>query len=349
MASIDIFNSTAFSLTGLSAAIETAPYKPRLLGELGLFDQKSSRTTTVYVEKKHNRLSILNTANRGTVKDVHSTVPRDAFPFKVPHVPYFQNILADDIQNMRAFGSETELEMMGKYVNEQLIGMKCDHDVTHEWHRVGALKGIVYDGDGTSVIYNFFTQFGLTQTVVNFYANNASFATTCTNIIRTIADKLGDESFDGIIALCGNTYFDQVVKHPSMVAAYDRWRDGEFRRYSHLGPSWYSAATNGFEYQNILFVNYRGNIGGLSFIPDTEAYFVPRGVPGILTETAAPADFMETVNTMGQKFYAKQRIIAFDKGVELHTQSNVLAMCSRPDVIVKSVFAGCTDPSSSSC
>ena len=49
----------------------------------------------------------------------------------------------------------------------------------------------------------------------------------------------------------------------------------------------------------------------------------------------APADFNETANTMGQQLYAKQEPRKFERGTDLHTQSNPLPMCHRPGVLVK--------------
>lgn len=49
----------------------------------------------------------------------------------------------------------------------------------------------------------------------------------------------------------------------------------------------------------------------------------------------APADFNETVNTLGQPLYAKQDSRKFERGTDLHTQSNPLPMCHRPGVLVK--------------
>lgn len=345
---MDVFNSNAFSLTSLTNAMEVAPYTPKMLGALKIFSPKSIRTLIAWIEKKHNRLSVIGTANRGTVGDVRATIPRDAIPCKVPHNPYYQSIIADDIQGARAFGKESDLETMVDYVNEQLIGMKKDHEATFEYHRVGALKGIVYDNDGTTEIVNLFTKFGLSQTVLNWYTNDTSFAPHVTQIIRTIGTKLGDDSMTSIIALCGNTYFDKIVGHTSMLAAYDRWRDGEFKRMSYLGPQWYAAAANGFGFQNVLFVNYRGSLGTLTYIPDNDAYYFPLGVDDFLEEIAAPADFTETVNTPGKKIYARQEPIRFNKGIELHTQSNVLMMNKRPDLVIRSVWNAGSNPSSSS-
>ena len=49
----------------------------------------------------------------------------------------------------------------------------------------------------------------------------------------------------------------------------------------------------------------------------------------------SPADFNETVNTLGQPVYAKQEPRKFERGTDLHTQNNPLPMCHRPGVLVK--------------
>jgi hypothetical protein len=89
-----------------------------------------------------------------------------------------------------------------------------------------------------------------------------------------------------------------------------------------------------------MWENYRGSVGSIDFIDSDTCRFFPTGVPGLFDEIAAPANFMETVNTVGKPYYAKQRKLPYDVGVELHTQSNVLTMCTRPSVLVKGSLAG---------
>ena len=338
MASMDVFNSNAFGMASLSTAIQIAPHKPKLLGGLGIFTDTPIRTPVAFIEKRDGKLSVLATANRGTVMDVRSSELRKAFNFNVPHIPQYQSILADDIYGVRAFGSETELQAMASYVNDQLVGMKSNHEATWEYHRIGALKGTILDSNGTTVIYNLFTEFGLTQVTILWKTTDVTYATTATAIIRAIAEALGADSFSGITVVCGKTYFDALVSHPSMEKAYERWMNGEFLRVSHLGPEWYAAAMNGFMYQNVLFINYRGKVSNLTYLADAEAYAFPTGVDGLFTQILAPADFTETVNTRGQLLYAKQERMLFDKGIQLHTQSNALMMCTRPNVVIKSTW-----------
>jgi len=49
----------------------------------------------------------------------------------------------------------------------------------------------------------------------------------------------------------------------------------------------------------------------------------------------APADFNETVNTPGLPLYAKLAPRKFERGWDIHTQSNPLPLCRRPEVLVK--------------
>lgn len=345
MASIDIFNDNVFETTELTNSMELLPYQPQLLGELGIFSQKPIRTTTAWIEKKKGRLRIIDMAARSTVGNVRSTEPREAIPVDLPHMPYYQTIKADDIQNVRDFGSETELEQMGDHVNDQLEGMKADHEVTFEYHRVGAIKGQILRGDGVTVWKDLFSLFGLSQEIINFVGADADLLPMIHQIKRYMAGRLGNQRLKGIVALTGDEYFDELIMHPSIRASFELWQDGQFRRLSHLGPAWEDAAQNGFGFQNILWINYRGDVEDFQFIPTDEAYYFPRGVANLFEDIIGPADMMPWTNTKGKRIYVSKEILPHNKGVELHTQSNVLSICKRPDVVVKSVF---TQSSSSS-
>ena len=72
----------------------------------------------------------------------------------------------------------------------------------------------------------------------------------------------------------------------------------------------------------------------------SEAQFFPTGTTETYQTCFAPADFIETVDTLGLEVYAKQKTTVFDRGVEIHTQSNPLPMCMRPAVQVKGTCGG---------
>ena len=96
----------------------------------------------------------------------------------------------------------------------------------------------------------------------------------------------------------------------------------------------------GFAFGGIVFEEYRGQATNLSgdvqrFIAPGEAHAFPLGTIDTFGTYFAPADFNETVNTLGQPLYAKQAPRKFERGTDLHTQSNPLPMCHRPGALVK--------------
>ena len=101
---------------------------------------------------------------------------------------------------------------------------------------------------------------------------------------------------------------------------------------------------NGFSFGSITFEEYRGQasylqedgtLGSRRFIAAGEAHAFPLGTIDTFATYFAPADFNETVNTLGQSLYAKQEPRKFERGTDLHTQSNPLPMCHRPGVLIK--------------
>ena len=76
-------------------------------------------------------------------------------------------------------------------------------------------------------------------------------------------------------------------------------------------------------------------IGANVGIDADKCHFIPEGVPGLFRTIYAPADYIETVNTMGQRMYAKQWTMPNGKGVNLEFQTNTLHLCSRPRLLMQ--------------
>ena len=340
---MDTFKADAFSMVSLTAAMNLLPYQPGKLGALGLFSPKPVRTDSIVVEERNSKLSLLLTSARGSVANPRSRGARNARNFTIPHVPQFSQIMADDVLNVRAFGSESELEAVSDLVNSELVEMRASHEVTQEFHRVKALDGVILDGDGTTTLVNLYTDFGLTQKEVSFDfgAGTQEMKTKSTEIIRNVEDGMGGSFFSGVGVICGNTYWDNFITHASVTTAYERWQDGSMlREQQRMIGGTGGEAPNWFPYGGLNWMNYRGSIGGTKFVADLEAFWFPLGTADdTFTEAIAPADFVEAVGTPGQRFYAAQEMMDFNKGVKLHTQSNTLPIVTRLDAIGKATDA----------
>lgn len=334
MPTLDIFSNSAFSLTSLTDAINKVPFVPGRLGQLGIFDESGVSTTSVMIEEREGSLSLIETSPRGAPATQNLHNKRKARSLVVPHIALEDTVLADEIQNVRAFGTENALEGVQNVVNLRLAEMARKHDATLEHLRIGAIKGQVLDADGTSVLYDLFGEFGVTQhTEIDFDLDNATPAKgavrkKCHDVVRKVEDELGAAPYTYVHAFCSATFFDDLVSHPEVEESYRRYQESAFLRAGLVRKS--------FEYAGITFEEYRGKVGSVDFIADGKAHFFPVGVPGLFRQYNAPADFVETANTIGLPRYAKQAVDQeFGRWVKLHTQSNPLPICTRPKVLIK--------------
>jgi len=337
MAQLDTFGLPDFSMANMTAAINALPHKPKLLGQLNLFTPVPVNTGVVKVEKKEGKLALLVTAARGTIGNVRVQPQRIVRTFNLPHVPQYQTIMADDIHGIRAFGSETELQAVQNVVNDNLQGCRDNHEATHEYHRIGAIKGTILDGDMSTTIYNLYTEFGESQTTVTFTDATTEPKAFADTIVRNTANALGNDGFTEIVALCSDDFFSNFTSDTGIRDTYLNSLSNMVLRQSQLGPE-YGPYANGFEWGGILWLNYRGTIGGTPYIASNEAYTFPRGVPGMFQEICGPGDSMQAVGTRGQLMYASQHILPHDAGVELKTTSDCLMLNNRPLACQKLVW-----------
>lgn len=328
MSILDVFKNDSFSVISLTTAIDKVPYIPQRIGQMGLFRSIGVPTTSVMIEERHGQLSLIPTRARGTMPTFDTTPKRQGRSFAIPHIPKNDSLMADDVQNVRAFGSESRMEGIAEMVAQKLQYLRNDHEVTWEWHRLGALKGQVLDADGSSVVYNWFTEFGITPTTQNFSQADAdAYKTGFATIERHIADSLGGSSYTQIAALCGRTFWDNMVNSAEVKTAHERYLDGKFLRDNHTFGK--------FEYAGVQLEEYRGSLGATKFIADNKAYFFPIGVPDLFLRFNGPGTFLEAVNTVGRPVYVKQKTNDWGTGVDIHTQSNPLFICTRPSVLVE--------------
>ena len=329
---MDIFNDDAFSVVSLTKAIEDTPFVPGRVGQLGIFSEEGVSTTSISIEKIGSTVSLVPAASRGSSGRPMGNDKRQMIPFTATHLPQRASILADEVQNLRAFGSESEVETAQRLMNRKLAKMRRDLDTTIEYQRIGAIKGSILDSDGTTELLNLHTAFGTSVTSHNLVLGTAG--TLVRNKViearRKMEAALGGLTYSGARVLCSASFFDALVGHAKVEAAFDRYMNGEFLREDQRG---------GFYFAGVFWEEYRGQVGATKFIADGEAWMVPEGVPDLFVTNYAPADYMETVNTLGQAYYAKQEPKDFGKGIDVETQSNPIHICTRPAVPVKLLAA----------
>lgn len=327
MSMVDVFSADAFTMVSLTNSIKVLPHVPSRIEQLGVFSTKGIPSTVAVIESVDGILELIQSAKRGAPAALGKAPKRKARSFPLIHLPLEDTILAESVMNVRAFGSETALQGVMEVVNDRLTTMKQNHVVTREHLAMGAIHGVILDAD-LSQISSLFTQFSVAETSIDFVLGTdaTNIQGKCINVLEAIELVLGNAVYSSVHAFCGKTWFANFVDHPTVKAAYNRWRDGEALR---------SDLRSGFQFAGITFEVYTGKVSGVDFINANQVRFFPLGITDLFVHIYGPADFMETVNTIGQPLYAKQELMEFGRGVKIHTQSNIFPMCTRPGVLIK--------------
>lgn len=336
MPGMDIFTGSAFRTRELSDAINVVPNQFGRIGEIGLFADKPIRTPQFQIESKNGVLSIVQSSPRGTDLPGQRTAKREMRDFSTRRFGLSAMITAADIDGIRAFGEETELKQVQVEVNDRLVELRQSLDITREYLRAGALRGVVVDADGTTIT-NLFTEFGVTQKVVDFNFANADPAEKAEEVVDHIRLNLKGDVMTGVHCLASPGYWAKLMTNADFKES--------FKYYQSAVAPLRENVSGGFVWKDITWEKYLGSgevpqedgtFVTANFIPAGDARFFPVGTMETFRTYNAPADYLETVNTPGQPFYAKSAPDPkFNRYVEIEAQMNALPICMRPAVLVR--------------
>lgn len=351
---LDIFRGDAFSVISLTDALNRPIFQPGRIGTMALFQEIGISTIDVALEERGGVLALVQPTPRG---GPGISIPKPLGRVRVVRAPHFQiddGVMAEEVQGRIAWGSDIQnlqMQTVMDKVTERMMIHRASHEVTIEYNRMGAVKGVVVYADGSTL--DLFEFFGITQAPVIYFdlpnpatvvappgpVITGALRALVQGIIRAMAKALGGLPFTGVYCLCGDNFFDYLVAHPEIRQTYINTPMALQLRQPYIangGQTWGS-----FDFGGVTFENYRGYIGDTDFIGPNDAHFFPTGVPGLFKTFLAPADYIETVNMVGQRLYAKQFPMPNDKGVNFETQGNWLNVCLRPQALFKgSALAG---------
>lgn len=305
MATLDIFNNDAFKTVSMVDAFKESEYLPQGLNKY--FEFKGVYTETVAIEKKGEELVLIPTSDRGSPLDEKTGLKRTIRDFRTSRIAKGDTIMASELAFIRAFGSETELTQVQSEVAERVMGLDNDLELTFEHMRLGAIQGKTYDADGTTLIYDWYAEWGVTEpTEIDFDLDNASpvagaLIKKCNAMVRAIKKECkGAWSGNSKVkALVGSTFWDELVTHPHVEKTYANWEAARSLRGALAEPY------GNFVFGNIEWEEYQGTDDGTKVsIGATKARFFPTNVRGNLVHAASPSEFLNDVGGKGIRKYA---------------------------------------------
>lgn len=305
MATFDIFNDDAFSTATMVDAFRESEYLPQELAQY--FEFKGVYTETVAIEKKEDVLTLIPTSDRGAPVDELTGQKRNIRDFRTARLAKGSTIMASELAFIRAFGKESELAQVQAEVNERIEALDNDLELTFENHRLGAIQGKVYDSDGSTLIYDWYTEWGVSEPAeVDFDLDNANPAAgalikKCNAMTRAIfkAAKGAVTPKTRIKAIVGSDFWDAFITHPHVEKTYANWQAAEALRGELSNPY------GSFTFGGIDWKEYRGTDDGSKVAIGAEkARFFPVGVKGNLVHAASPSEFLKDIGGKGIRKYA---------------------------------------------
>lgn len=332
MTAMDIWDGDGFSIQSLTAAINKEPYRPGQVSAAGLFSEDGVTTTRISIEERNGKLGLVEPSARGGAGETAGDESRNLIPFDIQHYQRDDSILADEVQNVRAFGSESELETIQSRVERKAMRHAGDLTMTLEHQRVGAIKGIVTSKSGAT-LHDLYNRFGLAvpdAVSLELDVEGTVVSKLFQDVIYSIEDAL-DEVYSGIHVFTGRDFHKALWTHKSVRETFLYNGGAQVLRqdvpdiYQFAGATWERYRTGAKATTDL----------GAPYIAADEARVVIKGVPDLFITRFAPADYEETVNTVGLPFYAKQYPKPNGKGRNLEVQMNAISLCTRPGVLRK--------------
>ena len=322
-----------FTLESLTESINLLPNLYGRVNDAGIFQEKGITTRTVVIEEKNGVLKVLGSKPLGAPGQEKEHGGRKVRTFPVPHIPLDDVILPADYQDVRAFGSQSQADVLGDVLAERLQAMKNSHDLTREYLKLGALKGLIKDGDGNTIA-DLFTAFEIGKKTVDFEldVDTTDVTAKCREVLRHIEENLQGEVMDHVHAYADSDFFDALITHPNVEKFYVNWQGAA--ELAKQDPR------KGFSFGGITFEEYNGTVtlmdgSSEKLIASGYGHCFPFGALQTFFCYNAPADFNETANTVGLPYYAKVEERKMGRGLDLHSQSNPLPLCVRPGVLVE--------------
>ncbi|WP_339389936.1 major capsid protein [Vibrio neptunius] len=312
-------NQDLFSVTALTDAVNQVDVVPGRIKALKIFDESGIATTDFALEYKNGTVSLVKSGARGADSvNTPEDDKRKVVKFSTTHLKQTDNLYADDFQNVRPFGNTSYEDQVQQFMLDKFAAMARNNEATIEYQRIGAFAGKILDADG-SVILDLHEAFGIQPVIDDIDLASGDTKKQIRAIKKKSKESLKVTNVPRWVAFCGSTFFDSMESAPDVKEALVRTKDAEQLQDDN----------DSIAFGSVRWEEYDAFVGDTRFIADDEALLVPI-IDGLCLTKFAPADYSETVNTLGVPHYAQAEPKRMNRGFDLECQSNPISIVTVP-------------------
>lgn len=333
--------SNNFDVVDLTSAVRNIPIQYGTFNQLGIFTDEPVASDVVMFEESTLNGALIVDRVRGEKNNVSKEGTRKLHSFNVGHFPLGDYISPKDLQNKSAYDNFNEVEMLEAVRMRKLVRLRQNHDWTLNKARAQALfSATAYAPTGT-ISQDWNVEFGISRTAVDFVLGTTSTEVLAKieAVIQAVHDGMGGNGiFSGIIIPCDTLFFNKLIIHTSVKAAYTYQQNNQAGQDPIRGrlTAAGSSLPNGreFTWGGVTFREVRDSYNGTSIVTASEGVAVPTGSDMFKTYFA-PAERFGLVNTAGEKLYVFERANENATKIELESESNHISALLRPQACIR--------------
>ena len=342
---VDVWRGNGWEVVDLQErVVERVEHKPQLLGQLGIFTPTYPLSPYIAISDSDRTLSLIPTSEFGAPPA--ELVPEGARvrPFRVNRIAKGSTVMAHELASILTTPFGQQVKTVAGEVARRAARIIDDVELTHEHMRLGAIQGKVIDADGTTVLVDWFEEWGIAEPAeINFRLT--ADTTNVRGKFRELKRKMQVAAkgmwtpTTRVGGLVGDAFFDAVLNHPQIK---------ETKLYNDRAAAMEGIEGYGsFEVEGVTLINYQGSDPGAAHdlsIGTDKARFFPIGASDVFEAAYGPAvEFTEYQGQPGQEYFsmllenvdAQGNPDARKRGDRVEIYSYPLMICRRPEMLLR--------------
>lgn len=333
-----------FDSVTLTNQVNLIPSDYGMLNALNLFPSEPISTTVVGIHRVGNQIRVLPAKPRGVRGAEPASDKENIFYLEVPHFPIADNLGPADLQNKAAIVDGRAVPMTVEMATaKKLMKLRRQHAVTREYLKFAALKGLVKDGDGKTIV-DLYTFFGIAKVTVDLALGTAGteIFDKLEEIRTSVLKGVQGDTVSRVEVVIGSTLLNRLLKHPKFekywlntpsaqeLVKLERHRLGQdFGRIIDTGTVLLRESVGQVP------VKVNDVLTNEALMAPTLGVAYPAGTTEMFTTFDAPPHHIEAVNEPGMEIFISEKVLDHGEGVEMKSQSNPLPIVKRPEALVE--------------
>lgn len=334
----DLEANWPFTARHLTQTVNEIPNQYGYLEELGYAPGEGVASTVVEIARQGDDIVVLPEVERGGPSSTMGAPKEDGVFLRIPSFPQDHVITPKDVQDwVKKANREIKPVSLEDSLAKRMETMRYRHDLTLEYQRVGAMKGILMDGNGRQLL-NLFEAFGVTQKVVDFALDNDDTVVTekVDEVISYIRANLLGEIMTGVEIFVDKAFFNALVSHPNV----EKFYLGYVGAMMLANPDYKPKYGRVFEFHGVTFREYDAQVTlynktTVPMIANGDGHAIPVGTRDAFQTYFGPPNDIRFVNAEGLEIYMSQEMMKHGAGVELKSESCPLPVFRRPALCVR--------------